>query len=172
MKRAPSAAPCSVSKRSVRSRDLDHVARLGRQSQPPDTSRPKLAGLGQKDLHLVGQGLHAVDRQEFLIVERVDGEAVQVFLASELTGILVQPMMPRVVASSGDGEGQPSEGKQFEVGFGTCLRHVADGCEGQFDRRADHACPAIDQELRGGFIVDIQERPRDEWPSGTRLAAR
>ena len=69
-------------------------------------------------MHLVRQGLHAVDRQEGLAVERVDGQPIRILLAGELAGVLVQSMMAGMVASSGYSERQAAEGEQLELGLG------------------------------------------------------
>src|SRR5690606_6446725 len=116
-------------------------------------------------MNLGRQGLHAVDGQEGLIVQRVYSQSVGILLAGKLTRILVQAVQPRVIAAARQRQRQTSEGEQLELDLGTGTGDGANRIQRQFDRRADGCGAVAQEEASRRLIVDIEERAGDEWPA-------
>ena len=116
----------AIGKSPIYPRHLDHVAGLRGQTKPPDALRGERGRGWAESLNLVGKGLHAVDREELLVVERIDRETVRIPFACELARILVKAVDARMIAASGQGERQSAEREDLELGLRTFQGHAAD----------------------------------------------
>ena len=116
----------AVEKLSIYSRDLNHVACLGGQTKTPDALGSQCGRRWAEDLNLIGKGLHAIDSEELLVVERIGRETIGILFAGELARILMKAVDPRMITPSRECERQPSKREDLKLRFGAFLGHGAD----------------------------------------------
>ncbi len=93
--------------------DIDRVAGLRRQAQRTDTALFELAEVVQQIGAGMGQCLHAIVGQEFLVVERPHHQPIRILVADKAAIVLGKAVHPRVIAARGNRKRHTAEPKHL-----------------------------------------------------------
>jgi|GEM_PF-5239451 len=106
----------------------------------------------------MGHGLHTVQRQEGLAVQRLDRQTVRLLAADEKAVVLDLALGTGMGAARRDGERHAAEGEDLEIDIGAVGNDPLDRGEGQFRRQANGSGAPARQQPRGRRIVDVDQR--------------